>query len=351
MADVLRWVTTWLDLVTVKSILIGVTLGSVHWVEVHDLAVVEGNQCLEQDACVIAGHPLVGDACYWLGWSPERGSDVEHSVRLAESTEADKSKDASDRRHLQWRRQPDPMELIEFCYSSGGLTPTFNAQRQNWRYPALHGPQGTLCCCSEWVPLRCRSSRVQPYPVFVVGMLLVVRNDQPGAEVHEVLHALLAAWGQFAQSAPTPDCVHCFNGSLAHNDTIKKGGESHTVSSYQDPRFHTNNRPMGCVTYNYLLYSGVLLLLFSFLGHACTLYTSTISIRVCPLIPDCWGADSFNQSPNIHIIPPLLGERSPGGTIAVKGMKNLIPLYKIPQKNTPRWLLVFWVPIVRSYSW
>ena len=53
-------------------------------------------------------------------------------------------------------------------------------------------------------------------PVFVVGMLLVARNDQPGAAVHKILHALLAAWGQLAQSAPTPIGVHHTNGSLAH---------------------------------------------------------------------------------------------------------------------------------------
>ena len=41
-----------------------------------------------------------------------------------------------------------------------------------------------------------------------------------------------------------------------------KGG-SYNVSSYQDPKFNTNNRPMGYVTYIYLLYSGVLLVLHS----------------------------------------------------------------------------------------
>ena len=46
-------------------------------------------------------------------------------------------------------------------------------------------------------------------------MLLVARNDQPGAEIHKVLHALLAAQRQFLQSAFTPNCVHSSNGSLA----------------------------------------------------------------------------------------------------------------------------------------
>ena len=57
-ADVLSWVTTQMNLETVKSILDGVTLGMVHHAEV-DLAVVEGDQCLEQEVHVSAGHPLV----------------------------------------------------------------------------------------------------------------------------------------------------------------------------------------------------------------------------------------------------------------------------------------------------
>ena len=105
------------------------------------------------------------------------------------------------------------MESTEFHDSSGSLVSMLNAQRQNWRLPALHDPQGTPCCHSEWVPPRCRPSRVWLHAVLVVGMLLVARNDQPGAEIHKVLHALLAAWRQFAQSLPTHNCVHCSNGS------------------------------------------------------------------------------------------------------------------------------------------
>ena len=48
-----------LDLDTVKSILDGVTLGTVHWAEVHDSAIVEGGHHLEQEICVTAGHALV----------------------------------------------------------------------------------------------------------------------------------------------------------------------------------------------------------------------------------------------------------------------------------------------------
>ena len=42
-----------------KSILNGVTLGMVHQAEVHDPAMVEGDQCLEQEVCVTTGHALV----------------------------------------------------------------------------------------------------------------------------------------------------------------------------------------------------------------------------------------------------------------------------------------------------
>ena len=43
----------------VRSILNRVTLGSAHWAEVHDPAVVEGDCHLEQEVCVTTGHTLV----------------------------------------------------------------------------------------------------------------------------------------------------------------------------------------------------------------------------------------------------------------------------------------------------
>ena len=42
-----------------KSILSGAALGTAHWATVHDPAMVEGNQCLEQEILVAAGCPLV----------------------------------------------------------------------------------------------------------------------------------------------------------------------------------------------------------------------------------------------------------------------------------------------------
>ena len=139
--------------------------------------------------------PIGGYACYWLGQRPERGPNVEWSVGLAEGTEADRFEDSSDRTYLQWRGQCDLKELAEFHSSSGGPVPMIYAKRQNRRPPALHGPQGTPYCHSQWMPLRSKSSGAQSYPFFVVGRFLVARNYQPGTEVHKILHALLAAWG------------------------------------------------------------------------------------------------------------------------------------------------------------
>ena len=50
--DVLSQVTTRLDPDTVKSIIDRVTLGMVHWAKVYNPAMVEGDQCLEQEVCV-----------------------------------------------------------------------------------------------------------------------------------------------------------------------------------------------------------------------------------------------------------------------------------------------------------
>ena len=42
-----------------RSILNGVTLETAHWAKVHNLAVVEGDHCLEQEVCVTEGNKLV----------------------------------------------------------------------------------------------------------------------------------------------------------------------------------------------------------------------------------------------------------------------------------------------------
>ena len=54
-ADVLSQVTTWLDLDMVRSILNGVAVEAVHLATVHNPAIVEGDQCLEQEVHVTAG--------------------------------------------------------------------------------------------------------------------------------------------------------------------------------------------------------------------------------------------------------------------------------------------------------
>ena len=83
MLDVLSWVTTSLDPETVKSIFNGVALGTAHRAKVHDPAMVEGDQCLEQEVHIAAGCPLVEmhdtnwakaqikTQCWvqcWIGW-------------------------------------------------------------------------------------------------------------------------------------------------------------------------------------------------------------------------------------------------------------------------------------------
>ena len=57
--DVLSQITSRLDPETVKFILNGIYFGMAHWDKVHDPAMVEGDQHLEQEVQVAAGHPLV----------------------------------------------------------------------------------------------------------------------------------------------------------------------------------------------------------------------------------------------------------------------------------------------------
>ena len=66
-ADVLSQSTTQLGPDTVRSILDGVTLGAVHHAKVHDPAVVEGGQHLEQEVCVATCCALV--EMHVTGWT------------------------------------------------------------------------------------------------------------------------------------------------------------------------------------------------------------------------------------------------------------------------------------------
>ena len=56
-----------------KSILNGVALGMVHHAKVHDLAVVEGDQYLEQEVCIAAGCPLV--EMHVINWAKAQRED------------------------------------------------------------------------------------------------------------------------------------------------------------------------------------------------------------------------------------------------------------------------------------
>ena len=79
-ADILSWVTTWLNLETVKSILNGVTLGTAHWAVVHNPAIMEDDQHLEQEVCVAAGHPLV--EMHVTNWAEAQREDTMLSTVL-----------------------------------------------------------------------------------------------------------------------------------------------------------------------------------------------------------------------------------------------------------------------------
>ena len=70
-ADALSWVTTQLDLDTVKSILNRVAMGAVHWAEVHNSTIVEGDHQLEQEVHVTAGCALYR-CMLWIGQQPRK---------------------------------------------------------------------------------------------------------------------------------------------------------------------------------------------------------------------------------------------------------------------------------------
>ena len=57
--DVLSWITTCLDLDTVKSVLDGITLGAAQRAECHDPAVFKGDHGVEKEVCVAAGQVWV----------------------------------------------------------------------------------------------------------------------------------------------------------------------------------------------------------------------------------------------------------------------------------------------------
>ena len=139
-ADVLSQVITWLDLETVKSILDGVPLGMAHHAKVHDPAMVEGNQHLEQEVHVAAGCPLV--EMQVANWAKAQREDPMLSAVLD---------------WLKAQKQTDVKGLLAEHTSSeeGKLI------LQNWQNFAIHQEALYLCSmpkaklktsCSSWSP-------------------------------------------------------------------------------------------------------------------------------------------------------------------------------------------------------
>ena len=131
-ADLLSQVITQLDPDMVRSILDRIALGAVHWAKVHDPCHIWGWPLLRARGTCCCMPCTHANACYWLGQSPERGSNVRHSSRLAEGREEDRFEGTSSTTHLQQRRLTDPVESAEFHNSSGSHISLLNTQRQNW---------------------------------------------------------------------------------------------------------------------------------------------------------------------------------------------------------------------------
>ena len=218
-ADILSWVTTWLDPETVKSILNGVYLqnGTLcqspqpshggRWPMLGTRSMCHCRLPSRLKCKLLSGPKLKEKAwCWaqcWIGWR-HRSRQIWRYF---------------------WQDMPPVKKVIlilcnqqNFTIHQGALYVHLTAQGWDWRSPALCGPQGTPCCHPEWVPLRCRPSRVWLNLVPTVGMFLVARNGQPNVEIPEILCALLAAWGQVVQGTPTPNCVHCTSMDLLHVD-------------------------------------------------------------------------------------------------------------------------------------
>ena len=139
-ADALSWVTTWLDLVTVKSILDGVAMGSAHQAEVHNPAIVEGDHQLEQEVHVTTGHALV--QMHVTDWTGAQREDPMLSAVL-DWLKAQKKTDlkALLAEHASNKEGPaDLMESAEFYNSSGSPIPVLNTQRWDRRPFTLCSP-------------------------------------------------------------------------------------------------------------------------------------------------------------------------------------------------------------------
>ena len=79
-ADIRSSVITQLDWEIVKTILDGVTLETAHQTKIHNPAMVEGDQCLEQEVWVTAVHPLV--EMHVTNWTEAQREDLMLSTML-----------------------------------------------------------------------------------------------------------------------------------------------------------------------------------------------------------------------------------------------------------------------------
>ena len=82
----------------------------------------------------------------------------------------------------------------------------------------------------------------------------MARNDQTGAAVHKILHALLTAWGQLSQSAPNPivstalmDLLHIDLNSIRTTMELNRLPKVTNVLVFQD---HFTKHMMAYVTPN-----------------------------------------------------------------------------------------------------
>ena len=129
-ADLLSWVTTWLNPETIKSILDGITLGMAPQAEVHDLAMLEGDQCMQQEVCVATGCPLV--EMHVTDWAEAQREDPTLSAVL-DWLEAQTKTDLK-------------VLLAEHASSKEG-----NLILSNWQNVTIHqGP----CICTQCSRLR-----------------------------------------------------------------------------------------------------------------------------------------------------------------------------------------------------
>ena len=218
-ADILSWVTTWLNPETSEihpqwSHLRNGTSGQ----KSMNPAMVEGDQCTWNKKYVLHCRlPIGGNACYWLGRSPERRPRC-----WVQCWTGWRHRSRQIWRYF-WQNTP-PVKKANWSY---GIDRTSWFIRGPCTY-AQHPKVKLKISCSLWSPRHtsvatvngCHrdagSSRAwQSYPVLVVGMLLVARNDQPGAAVHKSCMHCLQHEGNLPKVPLHPIVSNHSNGSLA----------------------------------------------------------------------------------------------------------------------------------------